>query len=368
MNWVLQREQLLKPLQLVANIADKRHVNPIFSHVLFAIKDNQLIIAGTDGEIELVGNLLLENSCPTFSVTLPARKLLDICRSLPENAMIEFKQEVAKVIVRSGKSRFTLSSLPAEQFPKLPSENWQIELSLLPVQLRAAIEKTQYAMAQQDYREYMNGMFLEINDDIINMVATDGHRMSVTKIQHQMNQNQKVQLLLPRKTVSELLKIISEEDGTITLSASQQQIQLKTKQYEFTSRLLDCKFPDYGRALPPVQEAFSASCDRDLLKHALLRVSILSNEKNRAARFLFKNNGLSISTNNPDQEEAEEELDIHYAGPEMEVSFNVVYIMDFLNAVPPGEVTLRLNNPKMSVMFEGVNVDAQNIYVLMPRI
>jgi DNA polymerase-3 subunit beta len=368
MHWTLQREKLLKPLQLIANIADKRHINPIFSQVLFSIKGNQLSVIGTDSEIELVARVLLEDNFPDFSVTLPARKLLEICRSLPEQALIEFKSDGAKVNVRSGKSRFSLSSLPVDQFPNLPEEKWQIEISVAPIQWRAAVEKTQYAMATQDYREYMNGMLLEINDGIINMVATDGHRMSVSTIEFSKSQEFNLRVLVPRKTVSELLKLLSDENETILLRASQHQLQIKTAQYEFTSRLLDCKFPDYDKAFPSMQSASVAHCDRDLLKHALSRVSILSNEKNRAVRFLFSDNHLAISTNNPDQEEAEEELDIRYEGSGMEISFNVTYVMDFLNAVPAGDVTLWLNNPKTSVIFAGVHLDARNSYVLMPRI
>lgn len=368
MDWVLRREQLLKPLQIVTNIADKRHLNPIFSHVLFSIKGRELTVIGTDGEIELVANVTIEESCPDFALTLPARKLLDICKSLPEDALISFKQEASKVSVRSGKSRFTLSSLPVEQFPNLPTDEWATSLTISPLQWRTAMEKTQYAIAQQDYREYMNAMYLEIKDETISMVATDGHRMSVTKIDVASQQTNPLRVLLPKKTVSELLKTFSEEDKVITLKVSEQQVQIKTENYEFTSRLLDCKFPDYSRALPSAQKASNAICDRDLLKQALLRVSILSNEKNKAVRFLFQNNQLFISANNPDQEEAEEELDIQYEGSPMEINFNVVYIMDFLNAMPSGNVKMCLNDPKTSVLFEGMSAEVQNTYVLMPRI
>lgn len=361
---MISRDILLKPLQLIAGVVERRQTLPILANVLLRLKDNTLELVGTDLEVELLGRINVEHSVTSGAITVPARKFMDICRSLPEEAEIELSVEGSKLYVRSGKSRFNLTTLPANQFPNTEEVSAETEFSVPQQDLCQLIEATQFAMAQQDVRYYLNGMLWEVRRDSLRTVTTDGHRLaySITDIRAQTDN---IQVIVPRKAVMELGRLLSEAESEVTVTLGRNHLRVKTVDYVFTSKLIDGRFPDYEKVIPQVLEKCLV-VDRDILKQALSRVAILVSEKHRSVRLELKTNLLKVATNNPDdQEKAEEEVAVGYMGPEMEIAFNINYLIDALNALPGGEVKLSMAGSDSSVRIEGLNEDT-SIYVVMP--
>ena len=364
MKLVISRDILLKPLQLIAGVVERRQTLPILANVLLSLKDNMLELVGTDLEVELLGRVNLEQPVASGAITVPARKFMDICRSLPEQAEIELSVEGSKLYVRSGKSRFNLTTLPANQFPNTEEVSAETEFLISQQDLRQLIEGTQFAMAQQDVRYYLNGMLWEVRKDSLRTVSTDGHRLAYS-IKAINAHADNIQVIVPRKAIIELGRLLSEAENEVMVTLGRNHLRVKTVDYIFTSKLIDGRFPDYEKVIPQALEKCLV-VDRDILKQALSRVAILASEKHRSVRLELKSNLLKIVTNNPDeQEKAEEEVPVGYMGPQMEIAFNINYLIDALNALPGGEVKLSMAGSDSSVRIEGLNEDT-SIYVVMP--
>lgn len=364
MKLVISRNVLLKPLQLIAGVVERRQTLPILANVLLSLKDNTLELVGTDLEVELLGRVNLDNVATSGAITVPARKLMDICRSLPEQAEIELCVDGAKLMVRSGHSRFNLSTLPANQFPNTEEVSAETEFLISQQDLRQLIEGTQFAMAQQDVRYYLNGMLWEVRKDGLCTVATDGHRLAYSAKGINAHTDN-IQVIVPRKAVLELGRLLGEAENEVMVALGRNHLRIKTADYVFTSKLIDGRFPDYEKVIPQALEK-CLTADRDLLKQALSRVAILASEKHRSVRLELKHNLLKILTNNPDeQEKAEEEVAVSYVGSQMEIAFNINYLIDALNALPAGEVKLSLAGSDSSVRIEGIEENT-SIYVVMP--
>jgi DNA polymerase-3 subunit beta len=368
----IQRETLLKPLQFAASIADRRPTLPVLGNVLLEVTEDQLMIVGSDGEIELKGVLALVEPAEVGAITVPARKFLDICRSLPDNSMVEIElmqpqQESRKsglqLQIRSGRSKFLLATLPAVEFPITPEVTATGEVEIQQNILGDLIKQTHFAMAQQDVRHYLNGVLLELAPSQVNMVATDGHRLAISSVA--LNVDHHAQVIIPRKAVLELLKLLSDSDVPVKLVLSATQLRMVSAEYVLTTKIIDSKFPDYQRVIPRNSDK-EIVLDRDVLKQALMRAGILANEKNRGVRLGLRPNSLHVTAHNPEQEEAQEELEIAYSGKALEIGFNVGYLIDVLNTVAPGKVTLSLSNDSTSALLEGVNVNTSAVYVIMP--
>ena len=306
MKFTVSREALLKPLQLVAGVVERRQTLPVLSNVLIVLEGDQLSMTGTDLEVEIVGRVHLEQPGESGEITVPARKLVDICRSLPDSANIDFIEENQRVIVKSGRSRFTLSTLPANDFPNVEDGPSDLQFSCPQKEIKRLIDSTAFAMAQQDVRYYLNGMLWEVTAQQLRVVATDGHRLAMCTRAVDVSPEAPVQAILPRKGVIELVRLLDDADAGIEVTLGSNHIRATTADYTFTSKLVDGKFPDYERVLPRGGNKMVFG-DRAELKQAFARTAILSNEKYRGVRLKLTDNSLlTIVANNPEQEEAEE--------------------------------------------------------------
>lgn len=364
MHFIIQREALLKPLQLVAGVVERRQTLPVLSNVLLKAQGQQLSLTGTDLEVELVGRVVLEHEAISGEITVPARKLLDICKSLPSESLIDFRSEDGRIVVKAGRSKFTLTTLPAHDFPAVQAGGDEKSISVPQGKLRRLIERTSFAMAQQDVRYYLNGMLLEVGSSQLRVVATDGHRLATCVLQTEVDMDGSQQVIVPRKGILELARLLTAPDKNVTIILGQHHIRAMTEDFTFTSKLVDGKFPDYQRVLPRNGDKI-IQADRQMLRESLGRTAILSNEKYRGIRLQLTENLLKTQANNPEQEEAEEEVQIDYNGTPLEVGFNVSYLLDVLAVMGSEKVRITLADANSSALLqEADNADAT--YVVMP--
>lgn len=361
----LQREMLLKPLQQVIGVVERKQTLPILSNVLINAKDNKISITGTDLEVELIGQIQVDSAMKSGQLTLPGRKLMDICKALPENASIELYQEKERVILKSGRSRFTLATLPVADFPNIETQAVSLSFVLPQQELRYLLQRTLFAMAQQDVRYYLNGMLLEVEHNILRAVATDGHRLALNTVDAVTNETQKRQIIIPRKGVTELMRLLDDDESNVTITISNNHIRVEGENSIFTSKLIDGRFPDYKRVIPQSGNKVIL-IDRDELKSALSRTAILCNEKFRGVRFELRKNLLKILANNPEQEAAEDELNIEYNGGDLDIGFNVNYLLDILNVLKPGPVSLTFMDANSSMLIEEPDNQGDSLFVVMP--
>lgn len=363
MKFTIERSHLIKPLQQVSGALGGRPTLPILGNLLLKVEENVLSMTATDLEVELVSKVTLEGDFEAGSITVPSRKFLDICRGLPDDAIITFVLEGDRVQVRSGRSRFSLATLPANDFPNI--EDWQseVEVSLSQADLRTLIDKTQFSMANQDVRYYLNGMLFEIDVTTLRSVATDGHRMAVSQTQLGADFAQK-QIIVPRKGVQELVKLMDAPEQPVVLQIGSSNVRAEVNNFTFTSKLVDGRFPDYRRVLPQsTNKTLIASCDE--LRQAFSRAAILSNEKFRGVRVNLADTEMRITANNPEQEEAEEMLDVTFEGDAIEIGFNVSYVLDVLNTLRCENVRVSMSDANASALIENADDDSA-MYVVMP--
>lgn len=367
MKFSIARDALIKPLNLVAGVVERRQTLPILSNVMLALEDKTLSLTGTDLEVELIGRVELEAAGVDGEVTVPARKLVDICKSLPEGSTIEFSLEGGKATVKAGRSRFTLSTLPAADFPAVESGAGSVALSLDQSLVKQLIDGTAFAMAQQDVRYYLNGLYLEILGGRLRVVATDGHRLALAT-GPALVEAADTGVIIPRKGVLELSRLL---DGSVPLELAigTNHIRATNEQFTFTSKLVDGKFPDYERVIPKNADK-SVIGERGELKQAFTRTAILSNEKYRGVRLKLSENSLDITANNPEQEQAEEAVGVQYTGTELEIGFNVSYLLDVLSVLEQPQVRLSLSDEASSALLENAEPpsegEPERLYVVMP--
>ena len=362
MKFSAERETILAPLQAVIGVVERRQTMPILANVLVVGRGEQLAITATDLEVELVAktNVTLQQA---GEVTLPGRKLLDIVRALPEKTQVTVSIEGERATIRSGKSRFTLATLPASDFPTVEDIRAQQTLTIAQPALKRLLDKTHFSMAQQDVRYYLNGMLLESDGKSLRTVATDGHRLAFCESALDSQSTSSQQVIVPRKGVLELQRLLGNE-GTVELAIGSNHIRAQIADIRFTSKLIDGRFPEYGRVIPAAPPK-KILADRDILRAALQRAAILSNEKYRGIRLAVKTGVLTLQSHNPEQEEAEEELEIAYTGDEIEIGFNVNYLLDALAAIDVGQVELGLTDANSSCLVSASSTP-QAKYVVMP--
>jgi DNA polymerase-3 subunit beta len=299
-----------------------------------------------------------------FQTTIPARKLLDICKALPDGSEIKFTIDENRVSLNSGRSRFTLATLPAKDFPGLDEIEVQHSFDISQGLFKGLIEKTSFAMAQQDVRYYLNGILMEISSGIIKLVATDGHRLALSELALDSGVGEERQIIIPRKAVMELSRLLDSGDSTAKCELSQNHLRVETESLIFTTKLIDGKFPEYQRVIP-VDGNKIMQVERETLKHSMSRIAILSNEKYRGIRLTLSSGNLSIQANNPDQEEAEEELQVDYDEIDIEIGFNVTYLIDVLNELGSDKVQIKLKDSNSSAIISDA-ADESSLYVVMP--
>jgi DNA polymerase-3 subunit beta len=363
MKFKIQREAFLKPLQQIIGVVERRQTLPVLGNILVQTTDHGLTLTATDLEVELVAQVGLEISAGG-ETTLPARKLLDICRTLPEEAWLEVQVDQERATLRSGKSRFTLATLPASDFPVI-DELKSVQAFKFPQRdLKELIERTHFSMAQQDVRYYLNGLMLELDKKGIRSVATDGHRLAMCEMAAKTGVSDSQQVIVPRKGVQELLRLLEGDETEVEIQLGSNHIRVSTPNIRFTSKLIDGRFPDYNRVMPRGGDK-QIQTDRGFLRQALARTSILSNEKYRGIRLSLDKNMLKIQAHNPEQEEAEEELEIQYNGDTLEIGFNVTYLLDALGALPGDDVRILLSDANSSCLIENGG-RGHCKYVVMP--
>ena len=362
MNFKIAREALLKPLQLVCGVVERRQSLPILSHVLLVLDNNRLSLTATDLEVEMVVHARVENG-EDGEITLPAKKFLDICRTLPDEAVLDVKIDSGRATVRAGRSRFTLATLPAADFPNIEEIKESDRIEVNETDLKALIEKTKFCMAQQDVRYYLNGLLFEVANDMLRSVATDGHRLALCERASETGIGDTRQIIIPRKGVLELERLLDDDQGRLTLDIGASHIKVAKGDFVFTSKLIDGRFPDYQRVVPVGGDKTLVS-DVETLKQALTRASILSNEKYRGIRLQMGGESLKVFANNPEQEEAEEEIGVEYSGDALEIGFNVNYLIEALSALGTDKATITLSDSNSSCIVEGSDKGCR--YVVMP--
>nr|PZN79141.1 MAG: DNA polymerase III subunit beta [Pseudomonadota bacterium] len=358
----LEREKVLKPLTMVAGVVERRQTLPILSYMLLRTEGDRVSLTGTDLEVEMVCRVPGQIEKPG-EITLPARKLYDICRALPEGSKITLTRQGEKVVVKSGRSRFTLSSLPVADFPKIETGSFREAVVLPASQLKQILERTAFCMAQQDVRYYLNGLYLESEGTRLRAVATDGHRMAIADTECE-RAAEALRVIVPRKAVLEIGRLLGETADTIRLEISGNHIRLTLPDATFTSKLIDGKFPDYTRVIPAHQSK-QVQLNRQAFREAMGRVAILANEKYRGIRLTLEGGKLLLSAHNPEQEEAVEEVETSYQGEGLEIGFNVTYLLEATAAIEAEDVALGLNDPNSSCTLRAPGqTDAQ--YIIMP--
>jgi DNA polymerase-3 subunit beta len=367
MKFSISREALIKPLNLVAGVVERRQTLPILANVQLVLNERELALTGTDLEVELIGRVHLDDeSGVSGEITIPARKLVDICKALPEGSDISFQLDDQKLILKSGRSRFQLSTLPANDFPSVEQAKGGQSFTLKQGDLKRLIERTSFAMAQQDVRYYLNGMLFEVTNGQLRVVATDGHRLAMATFQGDIQVDQVAQVIVPRKGVVELARLLINEDQDAEVIVGGNHIRVVTADFTFTSKLIDGKFPDYERVLPRNSTKVVLGSRADL-KQAFARTAILSNEKYRGIRMLLTSGELRIVANNPEQEEAEETVAVEYQGDSLEIGFNVSYLLDVLSAINGESAKFSLSDSNSSALIEEAEADGGNCqYVVMP--
>ena len=362
MNLSASRDVLLKPLQAVIGVVERRQTMPILSNVLLKAGEGRLSVTATDLEVELVAETAVDVQSGG-EVTVSGRKLLDICRALPDEAKIEISAAGEKLNIRSGRSKFSLATLPAAEFPTIEDIKAGQTISIDQGSILRLIDKTHFSMAQQDVRYYLNGMLLETGGSRVRGVATDGHRLALCEVAVDGTKLDEQQVIVPRKGVLELQRLLDGE-GSIDLELGPNHVRVQLDGIRFTSKLIDGRFPEYERVIP--KEAPNLlTADRETLRGALQRAAILSNEKYRGIRLIIRDSGVLIQAHNPEQEEAEEEIEVEYSGEDLEIGFNVNYLLDALGAVDGDEVTLSVLDGNSSCLIRDPGRD-EGKYVVMP--
>jgi DNA polymerase-3 subunit beta len=359
-----ERDALLKPLQAVTGIVERRHTLPILSNVLIEREGEQLRLVATDLEIQILTRCDIAKGGADQALTVSARKLQDILRSLPDEASVALDAQNNRLQVRAGKSRFNLQTLPATDFPLLSDAGAALaSVSVAQKTLKQLLLLVQFAMAQQDIRYYLNGMLLVLEKEHMRVVATDGHRLSYASGSAGA-QNEKREVILPRKAVLELARLLAESDESVEIEVYSNQVKFRFGGVELTTKVIDGKFPDYNRVIPSnYQKHFKV--DRIALLQALQRAAILSNEKFRGVRWMLTGNALRISCTNNEQEEAQEELEIAYSGDPLDVGFNITYLLDVLNNVGSSEIDCAFGDANSSMLIT-LPDRADYRYVVMP--
>jgi DNA polymerase III subunit beta len=356
------REDILSPLQSVIGVVERRQTMPVLANVLLSAREDKLSITGTDLEVELMATSSVSVGA-SGDITVPGRKLLDIFKALPEKTSVTLTTEGDRVSLKAGRSRFTLSTLPAAEFPVVDEINSQQTLSVPQGEFRRLIDKTHFSMAQQDVRYYLNGMLLETEGKALRAVATDGHRLALCETELESRAKNSQQVIVPRKGVLELQRVLGTE-GNLELAVGTNHVRAQVGHVRFTSKLIDGRFPEYGRVIP-ANPTKLVEADREVLRAALQRTAILSNEKYRGIRLVLKSDLLTLQAHNPEQEEAEDQIEVEYKGDELEVGFNVNYLLDALAAIETEKVELGLTDANSSCLIRSAGTTATR-YVVMP--
>lgn len=368
----ITREALLKPCQRVLGAVERRHTLPVLGNLLMVIKNQLLSITGTDLEIEMVARVPLGQEAKEGAITVPARKLVDICKALPENSLLKFTaSDPHQAKLQAGRSRFTLACLPADDYPAMEEGPGSLEFSLSSVEMKTLLDGASFSMANQDSRYYLNGMLFETMDNIFRAVAADGHRLAMVSLPHDKEFVSPTSIIIPRKAVLEMQRLFSEGQEEIGIVVGENHLRAITPQYSFTTKLIDGKFPDFRRVLP-ASGGHVAVVEREPLKQALTRIAVLLNDKRQGVGLRFQKSKLHIMARNTEKDEGEEELEIVNDSDDVEIGFNVHYLIEYLSHIKSEKIHITFTAPEQSVLFEPAMKDSESgrslseLYVVMP--
>lgn len=357
------REKLLPVMNKVSGVVERRQTLPILGNLLFVVREQSVDVTATDLEIEIKDRLsaTVEES---GEVTVPARKFMDICRALPDGSDVSIRIQKERALVTSGRSRFALSTLPGRDFPVMDGCSGEDNLSIDQSRFSYLMEKTSFAMANQDVRYYLNGLLLEVHSDRLIAVATDGHRLAKVEVEIETGVGKDLKIILPRKTVLELNRLLVGGQENVDINISEKTFRATIGNTVLTSKLVDGRYPEYERVIPMAADK-TALADKESLRQSLLRTSILSNEKYRGVRLNFEAGQLSLLAHNPEQEEAEEELEIKYEQDPTAIGFNVSYLLDVLNVLEGNIVEISFSDSNGSAVLRNPGQDKET-FVVMP--
>jgi len=357
----ITREALLAPLAAVAGVVERKQTLNILSNILLVADANELVLTGTDLEVEMCATTKIESGEPGRT-TVPARKLVDICRALPDGCRIQIQDRQDRLEIISGKSRFTLSTLPVDDYPTVKESKNTAVFEIDEAGLKFIIEHTAFSMAQQDVRYFLNGLYVEFSEAGVRAVATDGHRLAIAD--HACAPGQGQNFILPRKAVMELGKLLGDGEDTVRLEAGENHVRVIRGRQRFTTKLIDGRYPDY-QSVVPLGVDKCMRVDRAFLREALQRAAILTNEKYKGVRLELETGNLRLLAHNPEREEAVEELSVDYTGPAIEVGFNVGYLIDALNALDGDLCEIKLKDADSSCVLCVPGDDAVR-HIIMP--
>lgn len=358
------RDAVLKPLSIVSGIVERRHTLPILANILLRKEGSRVSFVSTDIEVQITTHADFGVGDASESTTVAARKLLDILRALPDTGDVSLALANKKLSVQSGRSRFALQTLSAEEFPTVAQpSSWNASLSLTQKSFKHLLNMVHFAMAQQDIRYYLNGMLLVLDGKFVRCVATDGHRLAYCALETE-NDLPRQDVIIPRKTVLEMLRLLDDSDEPIEIDVAANQIRFRFGDVELISKLVEGKFPDYQRVIPSgYDKHFQIS--RDALQRSLQRAAILTTDKFKGVRMQMADHILKISTSNAEQEEAQEELEIDYLFEPLDIGFNVSYLLDVLGNLKTETVQWSVGDSNSSALIT-LPDDADFKYVVMP--
>lgn len=365
MKFSIDREVMAEPLQLMMGVVDRRQTVPVLSHILLEVVNQDLVMTGSDQELEVTAQMPLSDALEAGEITVSARKLFDICRNISPLAVLQVEELEHAIQIQSGRFHCQLKGLPAHDFPRVDLGEPEFSMALDASRLWALITRVDFAMAHQDVRYFFNGLLLEVTQGKLRVVATNGQRLAVAEITTDNQEPVTRQAILPRKAVAELLRVLKGE-GEARLKLTRQHLSVERNQVRLTTKLIDAVYPDYNRAIPTGGDK-GLLVDRRELKNALMRISVLSNELYRNVRLQLGSGQLQLSTNNPMQEEAEEVLAVDYDGGQLEIGFNVGYLIDVLNAISGDQIQMVLSDSASAVLFTDPS-DESARYVISPMV
>ena len=357
------RDALLKPLQVVSGIVERRQTLPILANILVRKDGERVSFTATDLEIQIQTNAEIGAGKDAGATTVAARKLVDILRALPE-ADVALSLAGKKLTIQSGKSRFNLQTLAAEEYPTVAQAEFTADFTLASNTLKYLLSMVHFSMAAQDIRYYLNGMLLVVDGNVVRAVATDGHRLALCEVGKDGGATGKIEAIIPRKTILELMRLLPDSEDPVRVQMAANQVKFSFGPIELISKLVEGKFPDYQRVIP-ANNTKTFAIGREDLMHALQRAAILTTDKFKGVRMVLAAGALKITSTNADQEEAQEELEIDYSGEGLDIGFNVTYLLDVLGNLKSEQVRFSLGDALGSALI--TMVDSEKFkYVVMP--
>ncbi len=364
MDFYITKEEVVKSINLTLGVVEKRQTLPILSNVLFEVDESSLKLTATDLESEISTTSTISNFKSGGKITAPARKLSDLCRLMPDLAEIHFYLDGDNLKIETESGKYNLSTLPSEDFPVFETEDTQSQINISSQNLKNLITKTSFAMGNQDWRHYLNGLYMMIDDKVITTVATDAHRLAMATSSLNEASSESTSGIVPRKSINEIGKLVGDESENIVIQLGQTSIAANVSGTTFVSKLIEGKFPDYEQVIPSGESSLLV-VDRKNFSESLSRVSVLSSEKYKGVRIITKKDSLNISANNPEKEQGEENLSCEYQGEEIDIAFNVNYLQEILSTIDSEKIEINFFGSEKSCLITDPN--SENLkYVVMP--